>query len=385
MWPGPAGAAQVPVERRGLDLAAGGLLLLLAVLFVVGSFLTLVEYDHRPTQPQYNHRPIPSKPGDLLTYHQVWQPWKFTSSGMRNFPAETQQLLGIAMIVAAVFATLGGILLLTGLARRYPPARAITVSAASSAVGSAAALLVLVGSALINTARGLTVRLESGYWVFAFAAIVSMAALVGVLVGSGAAQRTAPVDRSGRPLTPRAGALDIVVGMLLVVLAGLAVASSFGHLLGNTTMWRTFDGTTRMVGLPVAVGAVVALVAAVLSFTGRGRIIGSASAAALFGTGLLLSLDLVDRELFGPVGFGDLGVSAWLLFAATALALLVTVLAVASAATKPRYRTPYAPPPNWGRPPQSPVPAQSGWPQVPPGWVLVPESSVQQPGPTPQQ
>ncbi|MGW4249416.1 hypothetical protein ACWELQ_43850, partial [Nocardia sp. NPDC004722] len=136
--------------------------------------------------------------------------------------------------------------------------------------------------------------------------------------------------------------------------------------------------TVQFTGAPVVLGAFVSLISAVLSFVGRGRTAGSISAGALFGCGLVLVLDIVDRELFGPVGFGDVGVGGWLLVAATTLALLVMVLAVASAAAKPRYRTPYAPiaqqHSNW-----SPGPTQPGWPQVPPGWVLVPEGSVQTP------
>ncbi|APA99748.1 hypothetical protein [Nocardia seriolae] len=69
-----------------------------------------------------------------------------------------------------------------------------------------------------------------------------------------------------------------------------------------------------------------------LSFTGRGRIAGAVSATALFAAGLLLSTDTLDQTLPGDVGFGTFGLGAWLLFAATVLALLVTVLAGFAAA-----------------------------------------------------
>ncbi|MVU83085.1 hypothetical protein GPX89_38335 [Nocardia sp. ET3-3] len=362
---------QVPARGRGRDMVAGALLILLAVLFMVGSLLKLAEFSGNITQGAKAYPTI------VGAFHQTWGAWSFTSRGNDRLPAairdaldkDTQQLLGIAMILVAVVAAVGGVLLLTGLAARYRVARAVTVSAASMAAGLAAALLALVTPmGYVGTA---TKTLGAGYWVFVVAAVVAVPALVGVLVGR-APVPAPPMDSYGRPLQPRAGGLDIAVGVLLLPLAGLMVGSTFGHLLGSRTMWKVLNHT-QIEGVPVVAGAVVALVAAVLSFVGHGKKAGIAGAAALFAIGLLLSLDIVDRELFGKVGFGDLGVAAWLLFVATGLALVVMVVAIAAATAAPRYRTPripvapqYAPVAHhvMGMPPQGWVQTQQQW--IPP-------------------
>ncbi|GAB2568423.1 hypothetical protein GCM10027167_89530 [Nocardia heshunensis] len=376
-----------------MDLVAGGLLILLTVLFVVGSFLDLtrfrVDFYHQYTQQPDGSFAAPA--------HQEWRAWEFTSSGVPDTPDSTQQLLGIAIVLVAVVAVIGAVLALTGLAARLRSARAITVAAASMAIGLAVTLVVDVANSFLIGGDTSTIRLGAGFWVFVAAAVVALPTLVVVLVAGKKAPASTPLDGYGRPLTRRASGLEIVVGALLIPLAGLMAAATFCHLLGGTTMWSSLNDHIQFFGAPLVLGAVAALIAAALSFAGRGRTMGSLSAAALFAAGLLLSLDEVDGELFGPVGFGDLGVGAWLLFAATALALIVTVLAVAAAATKPRYRTPYAPvpqqypgwapapslatpPPTWVQPPQvpqagpqNPAPPQPVWPQPEQGWQQPPQ------------
>ncbi|MFE3195987.1 hypothetical protein ACFXHA_43795 [Nocardia sp. NPDC059240] len=355
-------------------MVAGVLSILLAALFVVGSLLHLGEFRLAP-DPR-----VPRSIADR--YHQTWGAWSFSGSGLTNQPAHTQQLLGISMIVAAVALVIGGLLLITGLTRRFGAARAVTAAGVGMAIGLAVTLVVDIVSMLHNNRPHLTMSLGPGFWVFVVSVFVAFATLACVLFGGISSRAAAPVDSTGRPLARRIGGLEITVGVLLVPLAGLLVAATFTHQIDGDTLWTTWNHKVQFAGAPVVFGAFVALVSAVLSFVGRGRTAGSISAGALFGCGLLLVLNTVDQELFGPVGFGDLGVGAWLLFVATALALIVTVLAIASAAAKPRYRTPYAPVaqqhPGWSpSAPQQPVPVQQGWPSVPPGWVLVPEGSVQ--------
>lgn len=373
--PSPGGAAPESGRGGGAAIAAGGLLILVAVLFVVGSLLNLAEF----------HSEGDSANG-LPAFHSVWRAWTNTSDSMPGTSEDTQQWLGIPMVVAAVIAAVGGVLLLIGLGARSRAAHA--VAAASVATGLSLTVVIDVGSTPLTDDSTTTTSLGAGFWVFVLAAVAAVAALAGVLFGGKATRAAAPIDSYGRPLQRRAGGLDIGVGLLLIPLAGLMVAATFFHQVGPTTLWRSWNDKTQIVGAPLVLGAVAGLISAVLAFTGRGRTAASFSATALFAAGLLLSFDTVDQTLPGQFGFGTFGVGAWLLFAATALALLVMLLAVAASASAPRYRTPYipaaqrnagwqGPQQGWGPPAgqAGPAPAPQGWAPQPQGWTPAPQSA----------
>ncbi|MFE3195988.1 hypothetical protein ACFXHA_43800 [Nocardia sp. NPDC059240] len=379
-------------------MAAGGLLILLAVLFVVGSLLKLAEF-----------RGAGNPSNGLEAFHTEWGAWSLANADVVDSSGATQQWLGIPMIVAALAGAVGAVLLLTGLATRRRGALGVAVAAAAMTLGVAAATVADVVSALITSDSTVTTSLGAGFWIFAVSLPIAVVALVAVAIGGAATRPNAPVDSAGRPLGAKAGGLDIVVGILLIPLAGLTVAATFFEQSSGVSLWSAWNHETQISGAVLVAGAAGALIAAVLSFVGRGRLMASACAAILFASGLLLSVDTVDLELSGPVQLSDFKLGAWLLFASTAIALLVTVLAVLATATKPGFRTPYAPfpqqypgwappqgnlpgqpqpapaiptpPPTWVQPPQvpqawpqHPAPPQPVWPQPEQGWEQPPQA-----------
>ncbi|WP_067693369.1 hypothetical protein [Nocardia jejuensis] len=340
-------------------MTAGGLLLVLAALSVGGSFLNLAEFRSEGDFGQ-----------GILPYQSAWGAW--TSGDPTSSAPGTQQLLGIGMIVMAVVAVLGGVLLLAGLGAGRRAVRAVEVTSAAMAFGGAAAMVGDVGSAAMTADDSVTTTLGPGFWVMVVATPVAAVGLGLVLSGSAAGTAYAPRDGYGRPLAPRAGGLEIAVGVLSLLLAGLMIAAMFFSQLDNfgpsISLWWV-DDKTQLVGVPFAVGVLVLVVAAVMSFTGRGRMLSTGAASFLLGAGLLIVLDTVSQELFGPVRLDDFGIGFWVLLAATVLALLVTGLAFAATASEPRYRTPYSPVaphnPQWNAPnPAAPGMPQYGYPQA---------------------
>lgn len=358
---------------------AGGLLILVAVLLIVTSFLNLAEY-RSPGDPTQG----------LSAYRNLWGAWKFTDA--TGATPDTQQLLGIGMSLAAVFAALGGVLLLAGSGAGKRAVRALEVTSGALAFGLSVTVVFDVGSAPLTVGDNGTASLGPGFWTVLLAALGAVAAVALLLSVKGATTSVPTVDAYGRPLSPRASGLDIAVGVLSVPLAALMVAATFFDQLRSPgfsmTMWRAAD-KTQLVGVPFVLGAVVVLIAAVLAFTGRGGLFRTAGVAALFAAGVLVVLDTVDQELFGPVHLGDFGIGFWLLIGATVLALLVTVLALVAAIAGPRHRTPYAPVaqvnPQWNAPNVGvPGAPQFGYPQAGPqgGFPQAePYGAFPQPGP----
>ncbi|MGW4245658.1 hypothetical protein [Nocardia sp. NPDC004722] len=369
----------VPARSGAAALAAGGLLILLAVLFVVGSMLRLAEF-----------RGAGNPSNGLEAFHTEWGAWSLANADVVDSSGATQQWLGIPMIVSALVGAVGAVLLLTGLAARRRGALGVAVAASGMTLGVSVATVADVVSALITSDSTVTTSLGPGFWIFAVSLPIAVAALVAVALGGAATRPSAPIDSAGRPLGAKAGGLDITVGILLIPLSVLMVAATVFDQSSGVSLWSAWNHEVQLSGAVPVFGAVAALIAAVLSFVGRGRLMASACAAFLFASGLLFSLDTIDIELSGPVQLSDFKLGGWLLFAATAIALLVTVLAVLATATKPAFRTPYTPvlrhhqgwnpaqvPQAW---PQNPTPSQPVWPQPhqgspqpQPGWVQPPQ------------
>ncbi|MGW4245659.1 hypothetical protein, partial [Nocardia sp. NPDC004722] len=181
-------------------MLAGVLSMLLAALFVAGSLLRLGEY--RLAQDARVPRSIADR------YHSTWGAWSFSGSRVSNQPAHTQQLLGISMIVAAVALVIGGSLLMTGLARRFGAARAVTSAGVGMAVGLAVTLVIDLVSMLHDPPAHVTMSLGPGFWVFVVSVFVALATLACVLLGGISARAVAPMDSRGRPLARRAGGLE---------------------------------------------------------------------------------------------------------------------------------------------------------------------------------
>lgn len=314
-------------------MQAGGLLILVAGLLITGSFLELAEFQSAGDR---HH--------SLRPFRSVWSAWH-SGRASRASP-EARQVLGVGMIAMAIAAVLGGVLLLTGLGATRRMVRAVEVACAAMAFGAAATLTGVVGSAPMTTRAPIDVSLGSGFWVVVVTAVLAAAALALTMSATTTATAAAPRDAYGRPLSPRASGSEIAVGALSLTLAVVMIPAMFFSQLDifgpSISLWRVAD-KVQVVGVPFALGVLALVFAAVLSFTGRGRTLSTAAAGFLFAAGQTVLLNTVSQALFGPVRLDDFGIGFWVLLAATVLALLVMVLAIAAAASTPRYRSPYAP------------------------------------------
>ncbi|WP_416985812.1 hypothetical protein [Streptomyces sp. T028] len=227
----------------------------------------------------------------------------------------------------------------------------------------------------------------------------------------------------GRPPGPPAdpgAASDRVCGGLLLVGAVLALTGSFITLdtsrqtltpTSNATYFRTVakawsyttsypgedaESVTRSDGVPLVLGVLLALVAAVLLFTGSGsrqplaRVLGVSGAVLLFGTTLSVALGAVSdtqwdtdsrSTTFGP-GFYLLTVACLLGLAATVLGMLNTrrpAVALAGPA-QPAQPWPTGPVPQAYPQAQWPPPAQQPYPYPQPP-TQPPPSSHEPPPP----
>ncbi|WP_286255085.1 hypothetical protein [Streptomyces graminofaciens] len=201
---------------------------------------------------------------------------------------------------------------------------------------------------------------------------------------------------TGPPTDPAAGS-DRVSGVLLVLGAVLAVAASFTTMdksvqyldrsseqsvyesvatawsYSNSQPGAETTSVTQFSGIPLLLGALVALVAAIVLLAAFGRrlpltrALGIAGATLLFGTVLAVLTDVINdaqwdtdtrTTTFGP-GFYLLTVACLLAFAATVLTVLGTRRPVGPA--QPQAQQPWqtAPTPQPYPPAQPPLPPQS--------------------------
>lgn len=216
---------------------------------------------------------------------------------------------------------------------------------------------------------------------------------------------SAPLGGPGRPPGPPrdlATVSDRLSGALLVVGAALAIGSSFATLdssvayLGddqdkgelfrtvakawsytNETPGQETIETTQFHGVPLLIGGLLAVVAAVLLLTGSSRRIpltrglGVASAALLFGTTLMVVTTAVNdaqwdddnrTTTFGP-GFYMVTFACLLALAATVITLLGTRGPAKTAAGPAQHPQPWPIPP--ASQPYPPAQPPSSYPQPP--------------------
>lgn len=227
-----------------------------------------------------------------------------------------------------------------------------------------------------------------------------------------------PPGGHGRPPGPPADpgtVSDRASGVLLVLGAALAIGGSFATLdkstesidgsdkasvyttvakawsYSNSIPGQETHSVTQLYGVPLLIGGLIAIAAAVLLLTGSGRrfpvtrVLGVTGAALLFGTTLTVVTSVVNdtqwdtdsrSTTFGP-GFYLLTAACLLALGATALTVLGTrrpALAPGGPA-QPPYAVPYQTPQPWQTapaapqqylPPQPPPAYQQPTPPLPP-------------------
>lgn len=240
------------------------LLAAVAVLFVLASFRTLIEYT-AADDPYY---------GTKLTS------WEYVH---RTIGANAM-VLGYAFLLAAGIAGMAAGLLLVERGTSSRAVRAFITAAIGVAAGTGATIVFTLLSApllsddLINTPG-------PGLWLCALASALALTALV--LVKPRPAAQPAPTGA------------DTATGVLLVLLAVFLPAFTFPNVFPRLapTDWGTGVFGPRLLVIPVALIAVAAIAAAVLLLTGRtglGRTLGSCSAAAGFGACVVLGIDAFE-------------------------------------------------------------------------------------------
>lgn len=327
-----------------------GLLGFAAVLFVVASFLTLMTFEN--TSGNVNGLPA------AFSFTTQWRPWEYRSSfPLDSGPGSSGQVLGIGLVLAAVVAVVAAGLLLAGLGTRSRRVRVFGAAAAGLAAGVSLTLIFEVGSQPM-IADGPHCTFGPAFWMLIATFLVSLGALAG-LFNALAATPSGPApqwDAQGRALKPRPSGLDVAAGLLSMLFAVMLMAGSFLKLIGglDVTTWWLMD-STQLQGVPLAISAVTAVIAAIVLFTGRtrlGRPLASVGAALGFASGGILVLEVVDQEmLYNTVTLGGFGAGFWLLVAGGLVALVALVSTVLATSAGPRADTPYGavpqPNPQW--------------------------------------
>jgi hypothetical protein len=400
-WNGPVGS---PASGSGTRLVAAGLMVVAAGLAVGGSFGAFVVWRFNDLGPGPDD-------GEFL----IMNGWWLDVIGIEAPPGAIGQptLYGIPLSIAGGLAVPAAILL-----PLWPAiGRTVSMLAGGLLVGCAASIWFSLFAELTNS-RDLTAIYSAvdpgvGAWLVLAAAVVALvtACLVIALRPAGAAPYPYPFPPPGPGWSPgpyqpgpppaptwSSGAPQefsyqavpplavsrrrhLVAVVLLVVGAVLAVAGSVGALrvtrtvtatatvptTARTTGWTTAidppgpTGSTSLVGIPLVVGAVLALVAAALLVAGvrrpadptRSRLLGIGACGMLVGTIVSIWLKLPSAVSVAAIIAArgteqtvSVGVGAWLLLVAGVVALAAVACLLAP------VRRPALPPPGWPGPPQ---------------------------------
>jgi hypothetical protein len=415
-WNGPVGP---PATGSGTRLVAAGLMVVAAGLAVGGSFGAFVVWRFNNLGPGPDDEAL-----------MIMNGWRFDVIGIEIPPGAIGQptLYGIPLSIAGGLAVTAAILL-----PLWPAiGRTVSMLAGGLLVGCAASIWFTLFAELANS-RDLTAIYSAvdrgvGAWLVLAAAVIALvtACLVMALRPAGAAPYPYPVPppgpgwspgpyptgpppapgwSSGPPQAPdtMSGSLSyqavpplpvprrqLVAVVLLVVAAVLAVAGSVGTLLvtrtvtdtatapttARTTGWTTATdppdptGSVPLLGIPLVVGAVLALVAAALLVAGlrrpgdptRRRLLGIGACGILVGTIVSIWLKLPAAVSLaamlaarGNERTVSAGAGAWLLLVAGVVALAAVACLLAP------VRRP-ALPPGWPGPPQQGPTPQMGPP-----------------------
>lgn len=331
--------------RRGADWVTAGLLGVIAPLFVIASFLTLLTTANS-SDTSVGH----------VDFEVQSQPWKinFTAHVGSNPQQSHGQVLGIGFLLAAVVAVSVAGLLLAGLGRRSRRVRGSGVAAAGLATGVSLSTVFDVSMQVLLEKEGVRSTLGPGFLVLGLTLLLSLVALASASVALRASPSVPapPLNHHERPVTARSSGIDVTVGVLSIFLSVVLTTGSCLELLSGseTTMWWSGD-RTQPGGVPLAFSVITAVIAAIVLFTGRtrlGRTLGSVAAALGFAASLTVVLKVVNVQLVNHSSIGLFGPGFWVLSVGGVFALVVLVLTVLAKPTSPRAAHPYgaAPQPN---------------------------------------
>lgn len=312
-----------------------GLLGLVAAMFVISSFLTLVTGAYGG--------------GSGATFQGITTAWSWTS--FNDFRARELNLLGVLFVIAALAALTAAALSISGRAARSRLAHACTVLAVGLACGIGIELVVDFGSASLDDSDGLEYSLGPAFWILALIVPILLGSLVMVAPVPAALLLALPSDHRGRPVRSPIAGPELVAGLLLPVAAVLLVVATLVSFFGvDPTQWQ-FGVWLQLNGIPVLTTVAVGISAAVLLLPGRFRfaravaVVAAAMIFALASSRILFEVSylLGRHETYVSSGIG-LALQAVVVLLAVAIMLMMVLAAGARPAVRASY--PHVPQPN---------------------------------------